>query len=127
MMFTQVAEPSARLRPAPVRRFIGSRERVTQELNTVPIRILEETGGQLRLRYDENIIEFFVAETAAVAQHPNFVKQALERHLIRPLLRLIYTGQVVADETLTVAVTDDGNSLYFLRPQERHSRTGQLL
>ncbi len=130
MMFTQTAEPSVRLRPVPAKRSISSisrGERITQALNAVPHRVLEETGGELRLRYDEKVIDFFLAETAAVAQHPNFVKQSLERHLIRPLLRLIHTGQVVADETLSVAVADDGHSLYFLRPQERQSRTSQLL
>ena len=126
-MYTQVAESPARLRPARVNRSIVSRERIAQELNSVPRRVQEETGGELRLRYDEKVVEFFLAETAAVSRHHGFVKQAVERHLIRPLLRLIYTGQVVADETLSIAVADDGKALYFSRPQERQSRTGQLL
>lgn len=127
MMSTQTTEQTAYLRQILIKRSIKSRELIHHELNIVPRRILDETGGQLRLTYDEKVFDFLLNEMAAASHRRSFVKQAIEQHLIRPLLRLIYTGQVAADEMLSIELADNGKMLYFVRMQDRQSRISQLL
>lgn len=126
MAYSSPMEPMSHSRLVPVRRSIQYREAILRELKAVPDRILAETGGQIRLKYGEKILDFLMAELTH-SSRPGFVKQVLERHLTRPLLRLIYTGQVVADDVLSIELSDDGNALYFISDQSRQSHRSQLL
>jgi hypothetical protein len=101
------------------------RELIEQELNAIPTRILNETGGQLRLKFGEQVREFLLNQIAKNGYHRRFIKQMVERHLFRPLLQLVFTGQIKANESLSVEVSDDGKRLYFncLQDYQRHKKT----
>jgi len=103
------------------------RELIDQELKANPQRIFNETGGQLRLKSSEHVMEFLQDQVAKSGYRRSFVKLLVERHLFRPLLQLIFTGQVKEGEVLSVEVTDDGKTLYFQRPQMYGSPKRALL
>lgn len=103
------------------------RELLEQELSAIPNRIFNETGGQLRLKCDEQVKEFLLNQIAKNGYRRRFIKLIVERHLFRPLLQLVFTGQIKANELLSVEVSDDGNRLYFNRPQVYQSYKKQLL
>ncbi|MEP7337796.1 MAG: hypothetical protein ABI977_08625 [Acidobacteriota bacterium] len=96
-------------------------------MNAIPNRILTETGGQLRLKCDEQVREFLLNQIAKNGYHRRFIKLMIERHLFRPLLQLVFTGQIKANESLSVEVSDDGKRLYFNRPQVYQTRKKTLL
>src|SRR5689334_8374280 len=103
------------------------RELVDRELTAIPQRLFTETGGQLRLKCNEHVIEFLLDQLARAGYRRSFVKLMVERHLFRPLLQLIFTGQIKEGEVLSVEVTDDGKKLYFQRPQAYRSLKSALL
>ena len=103
------------------------RELVDRELKAIPQRLFNETGGQLRLKCNEHVMEFLLDQLAKAGYRRGFVKLMVERHLFRPLLQLIFTGQVKEGEVLSVEVTDDGKKLYFQRPQSYRSLKRALL
>jgi len=103
------------------------RELVDRELKTIPQRVFNETGGQLRLKLNERVMEFLLDQLGKAGYRRSFVKAMVERHLFRPLLQLIFTGQVKEGEVLSVDVTDDRKKLYFQCPRERQSVKAALL
>lgn len=127
MTFTTTAEPAAQSRPSPIRRTLQRRENIYRELNAIPRRILDETGGQIRLTCDEKVVEFLLKETHPLTYRRTVIRQVIDRHLLHPLLRLIYTGQIVEAETFSIEVADDGLSLYFRPARTRQSHRNQLL
>lgn len=127
MTFTITAEPTAQSRPSPISRTLQRREIIYRELNAIPRRILDETGGQIRLTCDEKVLEFLLKETGHLTYQRKVIRQVIDRHLLLPLLRLIYTGQIVEAETLSLEVADDGLSLYFRPAQTHQSHRNQLL
>ena len=103
------------------------RELVEQEIKEVPTRIFKETGGQIRLKCGEQVRDFLLDQIAKEGYQRKSVKKIIERYLCHPLLRIIFTGQIRANEALTVEVRDDGKELYFNRPQVYWSNKKSLL
>ena len=101
------------------------RELIEQELMAVPRRIYDETGGQLRLKCNEQVKEFLLDQISRAGYRRSFVTLMIERHLFRPLLRLIFTGQLKHGEALSVEVSEDGKRLYFncLQSHQSHKHT----
>jgi len=104
---------------AGITRTARRRELVDRELKTIPQRVYNETGGQLRLKLNERVMEFLLDQLGKAGYRRSFVKAMVERHLFRPLLQLIFSGQVKEGEVLSVEVTDDRKKLYFQCPRER--------
>ena len=107
---TQISPRTRRLRPTTV---INWHELITRELAAVPQRILVETGGVLKLKFAERVPTFIWHEAGADHTHKHAVQQAIEQHLINPLLRLSRTGQLSAGKTLVVEVDEPGKKLLF--------------
>lgn len=112
---------------AGIQRTARWRELIDQELKAIPQRILNETGGQVRLKYNEQVKEFLLDQIAKSGYRRSAVKLVIERHLFRPLLRLIFTGQIKEGDVLLVEVSEDGKRLYFNCPQASQSQRSQLL
>src|SRR5262249_43919190 len=103
------------------------RELVDRELKTIPQRVSRETGGKLRLMLNENVMEFLLDQLGNAGYRRSFVKAMVERHLLSPLLQLIFSGQVKEGEVMSVEVTDDLKKIYFQCPLERQSVKRGLL
>lgn len=103
------------------------RELVEQELKEVPSRIYKETGGQLRLKCGEQVNMSLLNQLAKHGYQRRAMKMLVERQLVRPLLRLIFTGQIRENESLSVEVSDSGDEFYFSRPQVYQSNKRALL
>jgi len=86
-----------------------------------------ETGGHLRLKCNEHVMEFLLDQLGEAGYQRSFVKAMVERQFLRPLLQLIFTGQIKEVEVLFFDVTDDRKKLYFRCPRGHQSVKPALL